>query len=112
MSSTLELLSDIAPNICSNCSLDKKNRFISIAKKQIDQSLFGENDTYDLAVAYYTAHLLTLSLRDDNSRGNLTMEKEGDLQKSYNNSNGEINTTQYYDNYSRLIKARIPIFFI
>ena len=115
MTTPLEWLADIAPSINTVCTVDKKNRFISMAKDEVDSSLFGDLSKYNMAVAYYAAHLLALSLRDDNSRGILTMEKEGDLQRSYGggtNNNVDVNTTQYLDSYNRLLKGRIPTFYM
>ena len=115
MTTPLEWLADIAPSINTVCTVDKKNRFISMAQDEVDSSLFGDLSKYNMAVAYYAAHLLALSLRDDNSRGILTMEKEGDLQRSYGggtNNNVDVNTTQYLDSYNRLLKGRIPTFYM
>lgn len=115
MTTPLEWLADIAPSINAACTTDKKNRFISMAQDEVDSSLFGDSSKYNMAVAYYAAHLLALSLRDDNSRGVLTMEKEGDLQRSYGGGNGnnvDINTTQYLDSYNRLLKGRVPTFYM
>lgn len=115
MTTPLEWLADIAPSINATCSIDKKNRFISMAQNEVDPSLFGNSIKYNMAVAYYAAHLLALSLRDDNSRGVLVMEKEGDLQRSYGGGNGnnvDINTTQYLDSYNRLLKGRVPTFYM
>ena len=115
MTTSLEWLADIAPAINTACNTDKKNRFIAMASDEVDPALFGDSNKYSMAVAYYTAHLLALSLRDDNSRGVLTMEKEGDLQRSYgggNANNIDVNTTQYLDSYNRLLKGRVPIFYM
>jgi hypothetical protein len=114
MTTSLEWLADIAPVINAACTTDKKNRFIAIAVNEVDSALFGDSNNYSMAVAYYAAHLLALSLRDDNSRGVLTMEKEGDLQRSYcgNGNNVDVNTTQYLDSYNRLLKGRVPTFYM
>lgn len=115
MTTALEWLTDIASPAINAIATDKKNRFIAMAIDEVDSLLFGDQNKYNMAVAYYTAHLLTLSIRDENSRGVLTMEKEGDLQRSYGAGNGnnvDINTTQYLDNYNRLLKGRIPTFYL
>lgn len=115
MTTSLEWLADIAPAINTACSTEKKNRFIAMAVDEVDSALFGDSSKYSMAVAYYAAHLLALSLRDDNSRGVLTMEKEGDLQRSYGGGNGnnvDVNTTQYLDSYNRLLKGRVPLFYM
>jgi hypothetical protein len=114
MSTPLEWLTDIASADINACSSDKKNRFIATAQNEVDSSVFQSNDKYNMAIAYYAAHLLALSLRDDNSRGVLTSEKEGDLQRSYggNFSNSEMNTTQYLDSFNRLLESRVPTFYM
>lgn len=115
MTTSLEWIADIAPILDTDNSLDKKNRFISIAKNETDSKLFSDNDTYNLAIAYYACHLLELSSRDGNSKGVLIQEKEGDLSRSYSgqyNSNINTNTTQYLDSYNRLLKGCVPNFYI
>tara|TARA_R110000782_G_scaffold204639_1_gene293097 strand:- start:1399 stop:1755 length:357 start_codon:yes stop_codon:yes gene_type:complete len=112
MVTTLQWISDIAPTIDSNNSIEKKNRFITIAKGEVSNTFFT-GDIYNLAVAYYTCHLLELSSRDGNSRGIITQEKEGELSRSYGNATTSIvNTTQYLDSYTRLLKSRVPAFYI
>ena len=115
MTTSLEWIADIAPTIDADNSTDKKNRFISIAQNEVDATLFSDTNNYNLAIAYYACHLLELSSRDGNSRGVLTQEKEGDLSRSYgggNNPNVSMNTTQYLDSYNRLLKARVPNFYM
>tara|TARA_R110002050_G_scaffold188952_1_gene323591 strand:- start:167 stop:523 length:357 start_codon:yes stop_codon:yes gene_type:complete len=113
MTTALEWLAYVAPAIDAANSTDVKNKFIGIATSEIDTTLFTETNTYNMAVAYYAAHLLDLSSRDGNSRGVLTMEKEGDLSRSYGGgSSKETNNTQYLDSYKRLIKARVPQFYM
>jgi hypothetical protein len=115
MTTALEWLADIAPTIDADNSTAKKNRFIAMAQDEVDSTLFQDSSKYNMAVAYYAAHLLELSGRDGNSRGVLTSEKEGDLSRGYNggnNPNVEMNTTQYLDSFNRLIKARVPNFFM
>lgn len=112
MTTSLEWLNNIAPNLVATD--EKKNLFIAAAVDEVDASYFQDSSKYNMAVAYYAAHLLSLSLRDDNSRGVLTMEKEGDLQRQYggNFQNSEPNTTQYLDSYNRLLEGRIPNFYM
>ena len=115
MITPLQWIVDISPTIDNDNSTDKKNRFISIAKSEVNSSLFTDSDTYNLALAYYACHLLELSLRDGNSKGIVTREKEGDLSRSYgggNNQNISMNTTQYLDSYNNLLKVRVPNFYI
>lgn len=114
MTTSLEWIAQIAATIDAACDATKKNLFIGMAADEVDASYFGDSNKYNMAVAYYACHLMALSLRDDNSRGVLTMEKEGDLQRSYggNFSNSEPNTTQYLDSYNRLLAGRVPIFYM
>lgn len=115
MATSLEWIADIAPTLDADNSTDKKNRFINIAKNEVDATLFSDKNNYNLAIAYYTCHLLELSSREGNSRGVLTYEKEGDLSRTYgggNNPNVSMNTTQYLDSYKMLLKDRVPNFYI
>lgn len=114
MPTSLQYLEDVASSIYNNIPLEKVNRFISLAQKEISKSWFSELDTYNLAVAYLAAHYLQLSITDGSSRGALLSEKEGDLERRYGGSSStqEPNTTQYYTNYQRLLENRIPIFYI
>ena len=114
MTSILDWISDIAPEIAANNSTEKKNRFIAIAKNEIDPTVFISSDNYNLAVAYYTCHLLYQSSSGGDLVGALIEEKEGDLMRKYatvenNNSQG---STQYLESYYRMIKARVPSFYI
>lgn len=112
MTTALEWLADIAPTLVATDA--KKNRFIAMAEDEVDASLFGNTDKYNMAVAYYAAHLLALSLRGGDSIGSVTMEKEGDLQRSYAGGgvNAGVNTTQYLDSYNRLLVGRVPLFYM
>lgn len=115
MTTVLEWISEIAPLIDANNSVDKKTRFISVASSEVNRSLFSNEETYNMALAYYVCHLLSLTSQDSSIRGTITMEKEGDLQKSYssfNSNQNTTNTTQYLDTYNSLIKNRTPNFYI
>lgn len=116
MSATpLEFIAKVAPNINSSFVLEDKNIFIDIAKNEIDQSLFSNENNLNLAIAYYACHLMALAQRDENSRGALTMEKEGELQRNYasnSSNNSSINSTQYLDSYNRMMESRVVPFFI
>lgn len=113
MTTALEWLASIAPVIDSDNTTENKNRFISIARSETEVTLFTDINTYNMAVAYYAAHLLELSSRDGDSKGVLTSEKEGDLSRTYGGViNSETNTTQYLDSYNRLIKVRVPTFYM
>lgn len=114
MTTSLEWIAKVAPDIDTTFDLNFKNSFIAIAAAEIDSKLFSNSSTYNLAVAYYACHLMALSQRDDNSRGVLTSEKEGDLQRQYggNFNNTDPNTTQYLDSYNRLIETRVPTFYM
>ena len=115
MTTPLEWLADIAPTVDTACSTEKKNRFIAMAVDEVDSTLFGDPSKLNMAVAYYAAHLLSLSLRDDSPRGSLTMEKEGDLQRTYSSvggQSGDANTTQYLNSYNSLLKGRVATFYM
>jgi len=113
MTTAPEWLSCIAPTIDANNSTETKNKFIGVAISETDSTLFTDTNTYNMAVAYYAAHLLELSSRDGNSKGVLTSEKEGDLSRGYGGGNSaETNTTQYLDSYNRLIGVRVPKFYM
>jgi len=115
MTTSLEWIVDIAPAIDANNSTSKKNRFISIAQNEVSSLLFSDTNSYNLAIAYYACHLLELSSRDGNTKGSLIQEKEGDLSRSYgggNNPNVSMNTTQYLDSYNKLLKVRVPNFYM
>lgn len=114
MTTSLEWILQIAPEIVATD--EKKNLFIAMAQDEVCPTIFGNAEKYNMAVAYYAAHLLSLSAQDgSSSRGALTMEKEGDLQRSYANTSSEstvASSTQYLDQYNRLIAARTPLFYI
>jgi hypothetical protein len=114
MTTSLEWISKVAPSINTDFSDEDKSLFISMAADEVKASLFDDTSKYNLAVAYYACHLMALAQRDANSRGVLTSEKEGDLQRSYggNFNNSEMNTTQYLDQYNRFLKSRVPIFYM
>lgn len=113
MATALDILNDIAPQFSSEDSA-KKNRFIAYAQDEVDSDDFENDNVYNKAVAYYAAHLLELSSRDGNSRGDLTSEKEGDLSRSYssNRRTTEANSTQYLESFNQLISKRVAGFFV
>jgi hypothetical protein len=111
MTTSLQWLTDIAPTLATDTA--KANRFLLIAKNEVCETLFSEADTYNLALAYYAAHLLQLSTQGGSSQGSLTMEKEGELERQYGNvSSSKGNGTQYLDSFNDLIKSRVPTFYI
>lgn len=114
MTTSLEWIAQIAPEIIA--TNDKKNLFIAMAQDEVSSCLFGNADKYNMAVAYYAAHLLSLAGQDgSSSKGALTMEKEGDLMRSYSNTSSAstgASSTQYLDQYNRLIAVRVPAFYI
>jgi len=74
------LLHTIAPQFDSIAS---RNDFIFIATLQVNRDWFG--DTYELAAAYLTAHLITVNTNSSytNGSGAITSKREGDLSVSY-----------------------------
>lgn len=111
MTTSLEWLNDIAPALATDTA--KANRFIIIAKGEVCENLFSEADTYNLAVAYYAAHLLQLSTQGGSSQGSLVTEKEGELERQYGNLNSSKgNSTQYLDSFNDLVSSRVPTFYI
>lgn len=113
MPSAIEFIAKIAPQINLDFSTEEKNIFIEISKNEVNENLFSDKNQLNLAIAYYSCHLMSLSKQDENSRGSLVMEKEGELQKNYSNTNSsETSTTQYLDSYNRIIENRIVPFYI
>ena len=64
-----EIIDDIAPEFL-NEDPARIDRFIDYAKLQVSANAFGEK--YDLAVAYLTCHMLSLSNRNDDEGTNGT----------------------------------------
>lgn len=111
MTTSLEWLNDIAPTLAADVA--KANRFLLIAKSEVCETVFSESNTYNLALAYYAAHLLQLSTQSGSSQGSLVREKEGELERQYGNLNSSKgNSTQYLDSFNDLIKSRVPTFYI
>ena len=111
----LEWISKVAPEIHNNTTQDEKLSFISVSKGETDERLFSDTSTYNLAVAYKACHLLYLSSISGESKGALILEKEGDLTKAYGGKDigaSNLNTSQYLDSYNRLLKGRVPTFYI
>lgn len=98
--------------------------FKQIAEPNVSEKAFGS--LYNQALAYYTGHLITL----DNmkkvagsanssaiSSGQLTREKEGDLERQYSVAQMQIttdvlnplNSTLYGQEYNRMVKRIMPI---
>lgn len=79
-----EVIDDIAPEFL-NEDPARITRFIGYATLQVSEKAFG--DRYDLAVAYLTSHMLSLSGRNSTEGANgaagvITQKKEGDLSVS------------------------------
>lgn len=111
----LALFRVIAPEFNSVSDNDVIAR-IEFVKPFIGQTKFGE--LYTRAVALYTAHTLALQRIIDNegsiggsiTAGSITMEKEGDLQRSYGasvNSDSLLSKTAYGKQYLQLLKMCI-----
>ena len=106
-----EVISDIAPEF-DNEDPARIDRFIGYAESQVSSNEFLTK--YDLAVAYLTAHVLSLSGRNDTegtngNAGNITQKKEGDLSLSFalpsalnNSQDGTLMSTSYGLEYLRL----------
>lgn len=80
-----EVIEDIAPEF-NNENPARIARFIGYAELQVSENAFGKK--YDLAVAYMTAHMLSLSGRNDSegtngTPGTITQKREGDLSLSF-----------------------------
>lgn len=65
-------------------------------------------DKQELATAYLTAHMLTLSQRNGNA-GRVTTVKEGDLSISYSagKDTGSLNATSYGQEFMRIKKTAL-----
>lgn len=93
------ILLDIAPEM-AQVPADQRQRLIGYA---IDQVNFGDLKIRPIAIAYLTAHMYTLSLRNG-AGGNVTSEKEGDLARSYGTSMSDspYGSTSYGQEFERL----------
>lgn len=116
MPTPFEFIAKVAPQISLDFSTEDKNIFIGIAENEVNPSLFSDSNNKNLAISYYACHLMALSKRDDNSRGALASEKEGELSRNYSlnsSANSSTNTTQYLDSYNRMLESRVvPLFII
>lgn len=98
--------------------------FKEIAEPNVSQRAFGS--LYNQALAYYVGHLITLdnmkkasgSASSSNiSSGQLTKEKEGDLERQYSSVQMQVetdvlnplNSTLYGQEYNRMVKRTMPI---
>lgn len=73
------VLSDIAPEFDSVTS-EKRARFIEYATAEV---AFGSGSIKEQAIAYLTAHKLSMASRVGGAAGQVTSEKEGSLSRSY-----------------------------
>jgi hypothetical protein len=90
--SASDILSVIAPQFNDS---DNRSGFLNIAASLVSSSWFGNK--YDLAVAYLTAHMMSLSndpLRQSGETGSVSSKKEGDLAIAF--SNGSISEQNAY----------------
>jgi hypothetical protein len=98
--------------------------FKQIAEPNVSEKAFGS--LYLQALAYYTGHLITLDNKkrsagsasnSDVSVGQLTKEKEGDLERQYSSVQMQVdtdvlnplNSTLYGQEYNRMVKRIMPI---
>ena len=108
----IQIIGDIAPQFASE-DINKLNRFIDYAKCEVNENLFSKDlKCYEKAVGYYTAHLLAKSTEGSSSTGSLKRKKEGDLECEYSSATGDIilDSTQYLNEYNRIMKSRAPFF--
>lgn len=96
----LTILHDIAPKFTD----DTKNaRFIEYASAQVSACKFGAS--YDLALAYLTAHLLEVAGRNGGMAGFINDIKEGDREVKFttvNPQDADLMTTSYGVEFKRL----------
>lgn len=102
--SASSVLSIIAPQFND---VSNRNDFLSLAILQISSDWFA--DKYDLAVAYLTAHMMSLDtslLRQNGETGAISSKKEGELSITFSSSNskgdGNFNQTHYGKQYAQL----------
>jgi len=98
--STLTILHDIAPQFVDDV---KNARFITYAEPQVSACKFGAS--YELALAYLTAHLLEVSTRNGAMAGFVNNIKEGDRQIGFSTVNpkdADLMTTSYGVEFKRL----------
>lgn len=115
------ILFDIAPeNYTTDTEkLSKVNRFIGYAITEGCSLEYLDNnqDLYNLAIAYLSAHKLTKSSNGGNSVGNVTKEKEGDREVSYSdvssvNQNNSLSSTSYGQEYEKILINNRPFFLV
>lgn len=106
MSTTFDNVVDIAPEL-SSADEDRVARFIAMAERWLSEDFYG--DLYDDAVAYLTAHLLTLSGRTGVS-GSVTSSKVGDLSRTYGAAvdSTDLDATTYGQTL-KMLRAKIPV---
>lgn len=81
------------------------NDWITQAQLSVPTNKLGDKANY--AVAYYSAHLmLSASSKVSSTGGSVTMEKSGDVQRSYSAGSGS-GSSKYLDEYNRLIKTLV-----
>lgn len=106
MVTILEILDDFAPEL-SSVDTATKLRFIDYAKQEVSTELFSS--AYNKAVAVYAAHLLTQQQSNSgSSKGDITSEREGDLEKRYSSQTTDkvSGSTKYLDIYAQMVNNR------
>jgi len=105
----ITILHDIAPQFIDDV---KNERFIGYATPLVSSCQFG--DSYELAVAYLSAHLLEVAKRGGNIAGFLSSITEGQRTLSYNSvqpKDADLATTSYGVEFKRLQMMYVtPIF--
>lgn len=97
----------IAPETGTKFSQPQRYAVIEIATTMVG---FGCGTTKDVAIAYLSAHMLTVSGRNGVA-GQVTSEKEGELARSYGSISDAagtgFNLTSYGQEYLRMMNSNI-----
>lgn len=103
-----QILSDIAPQFDS-LDANLRDRFIGYASNQVSEQVFDAD--YDLAIAYLTAHMLTVSITNTSGDGGYVSQKrEGDLSISYQmptDIEGTLTQSKYGVEFLRIRKLHV-----
>jgi len=100
----IEIFDDIAPEFINEPQA-LKLRFIDYAKLHYAQQMVGEY--YDMIIALYAAHMMTLRARQGKS-GMVNSASEGSLSLSFSSSKTDgIFSTSYGQQIDELLKKKI-----
>lgn len=115
------ILFDIAPEFetSDTSALARVMRFIGYAITEgcTLEYLDSNQDLYNLAIAYLSAHKLTKRDNGSSSVGNVTKEKEGDREVNYSSvsntdGNNSLSSTSYGQEYERIMLENRPFFVV